>query len=183
MELLGARELWRTRAPPKVKMFFWLALHRRLWMAARRKRHDLQESDACALCDQHPETVQHLFLGYVFARQVWLGLLLPLQLQELSPLGEQDIATWWIQQRRRIDVASRPLFDSLFLLVAWCIWKERNARMFSRSASTPDEVVVLARREGSDWAFWLGTPRWLPLSSSGRKISPQCNRIAIDPVV
>lgn len=29
--LLGAKELWRTKAPPRVNFFFWLALHRRLW--------------------------------------------------------------------------------------------------------------------------------------------------------
>jgi hypothetical protein len=44
-EMLGAKELWKTKAPPKVKFFFWLALHRRLWTAERRKRHGLQESD------------------------------------------------------------------------------------------------------------------------------------------
>jgi hypothetical protein len=38
--LLGAKELWRMKAPPKVK-FFWLALHHRLWTAERRKRHGL----------------------------------------------------------------------------------------------------------------------------------------------
>ena len=50
--LLGAKELWRTKAPPWVKLFFWLALHRRLWTADHRKRHGLQDDDACALCDQ-----------------------------------------------------------------------------------------------------------------------------------
>lgn len=75
--LLGARELWRTKAPPKVKMFFWLALHRRLWTADRRKRHGLQDHDVCVLCDQDRETEPHLFLGCVFARQVWAAVLLP----------------------------------------------------------------------------------------------------------
>lgn len=37
--LLGAKELWKTRAPPRVKFFAWLALHNRLWTADRRKRH------------------------------------------------------------------------------------------------------------------------------------------------
>jgi len=36
VQMLGAAELWATAAPPKVKIFFWLALHRRLWTAARR---------------------------------------------------------------------------------------------------------------------------------------------------
>jgi len=50
--LTGAKELWQARAPLKCKFFFWLLLHDRLWMAVRRKRHDLQDSDECTLCSQ-----------------------------------------------------------------------------------------------------------------------------------
>jgi hypothetical protein len=31
--MAGAKELWRANVPPKVKFFFWLALHGRLWTA------------------------------------------------------------------------------------------------------------------------------------------------------
>lgn len=48
-KLLGAKELWRTKALPKVKMFFCLALHRHLWTAEHSKRHGLQDQDACTL--------------------------------------------------------------------------------------------------------------------------------------
>ena len=48
--LPGAKELWKVKVPPRVKFFFWLALHRRLWTAERRKRHGLQEADNYALC-------------------------------------------------------------------------------------------------------------------------------------
>jgi hypothetical protein len=41
MTLLGSRELWRANVPPKVKFFFWLALHGRLWTAERQKQHGL----------------------------------------------------------------------------------------------------------------------------------------------
>lgn len=38
--LLGAKELWKASVPPKVKLFFWLALHGFIWMAERRStRH------------------------------------------------------------------------------------------------------------------------------------------------
>ena len=57
-------------------------------------------------------------------------MLQPLQLQSLVPMEDVDNADWWLLQRRRVDLASRPLFDSLLLLVAWSIWKERNARVF-----------------------------------------------------
>jgi len=33
--LVGAEHLWHAHAPPKVKFFFWVALHGRLWTAAR----------------------------------------------------------------------------------------------------------------------------------------------------
>lgn len=58
--MLGAKELWRSRAPPKIKLFFCLALHGRIWTADRRKRHHLQDTDTCVLCDQCGETVDHL---------------------------------------------------------------------------------------------------------------------------
>jgi hypothetical protein len=151
-KLLGAKELWRAKAPPKVKMFFWLALHRRLWTAERRKRHGLQDDDACALCDQHAETGSHLFLGCAFARQVWFGLLSPFQLVDLVPVDDQDLGTWWIRQRRRIDKTSRPLFDRLLLLIAWSLWKERNARVFARTPSAAHDVIAAITRDGKDWA-------------------------------
>ena len=39
--LIGAMFVWRASMPPKVKFFFWLALHGRLWTVERRKHHGL----------------------------------------------------------------------------------------------------------------------------------------------
>ena len=36
-----AKELWAVRARRKVKFFFWIALHGRLWTVEYRKRHGL----------------------------------------------------------------------------------------------------------------------------------------------
>lgn len=41
--LVGARQLWKVKVPPKVKFFFWIALHGRLWTVERRWRHGLQQ--------------------------------------------------------------------------------------------------------------------------------------------
>jgi hypothetical protein len=63
------------KAPPKVKLFFWLTMHSRLWTADRRRRHGLQDSDECNLCAQATETCGHLLVGCVLARQLWHMLL------------------------------------------------------------------------------------------------------------
>lgn len=122
-------------------------------MADRRKRHGLQDDDDCALCAQEIETVGHLILGCPFAKQVWYALLHPLQLDSLMPSVEEDLASWWLRTRARVAMADRKLFDSLLLLVAWCLWKERNARVFGRIASSADQVVCTVVREGEEWAL------------------------------
>lgn len=124
--LLGAAELWRTKAPPKVKFFFWLVLYRRLWTAEHCKRHGLQDDDACALCGPEPEIGEHLFLGCIVARELWFRLLAPVGLDALVPEHRDDITTWWLGQHLRIDFAAKPAFDTLMLLLCWSIWKEQN---------------------------------------------------------
>jgi hypothetical protein len=94
---MGAKELWKMKAPPKVKFFFWLALNRRLWTAERRKRHGLQDTDDCAMCGQASDTADHLFLGCVMARQLWYRLLAPVGLAALVPEGHDKLVSWWLQ--------------------------------------------------------------------------------------
>ena len=67
---LGAKHIWKTSAPLKVKFFFWLVMHGRCWTADRWFRHGLQDSNACIFCDQDAETMNHILLGCPFSREV-----------------------------------------------------------------------------------------------------------------
>lgn len=149
--LLGATELWKTKAPPRVKFFLWLALHRRLWTVERRKRHGLQDDDACVLCGQAPKTSEHLFLGCVIARELWFSLLAPIGLSTLVPEGTDDVGSWWLRQRQRLDIAARPTFDLLTLLISWNTWKERNNRTFAGVAVGTHVLFRVAVSEAEDW--------------------------------
>jgi hypothetical protein len=66
-----APEIWRSRAPYSCKFFTLLAARNRCWMEERLQRRGLPHPAACPLCDQEPETIQHLLLGCVVAREVW----------------------------------------------------------------------------------------------------------------
>jgi hypothetical protein len=149
--LLGAKELWKTKAPARVKFFFWLVLHRRLWTAARRNRHGLQDDDACVLCSQEPETADHLIIGCAFTRELWFGLLDPLGLTALLPTASEDVAPWWLRQRLQLDGVARPAFDSMLLLVSWIIWKERNSRTFTGVSTGVQQLRQKIVREADDW--------------------------------
>lgn len=66
----------------------------------------------------------------------------------LTPEGDVDIAQWWLAQRMRVDHAARPTFDSMFLLLAWNVWKHRNDIVFQR---WPSPSLTRLRREAEDW--------------------------------
>jgi hypothetical protein len=68
-------EIWRSRAPYSCKFFAWLVSKNRCWTADRLLRRGLPAPAACPLCDQEPETLQHLLLGCVVAREVWMWVL------------------------------------------------------------------------------------------------------------
>jgi hypothetical protein len=147
----GAVQLWKAKVPARVKFFFWLACHGRLWTAERRKRHGLQDDDACALCGQEPETADHLFLGCVVAREVWLRLLEPTGLGSLAPQRQHQIVDWWLRQRLKVDNAARTAFDALLLLICWELWKERNNVTFQRAGVPVSQLVLRIVQVASEW--------------------------------
>ncbi|WVZ86057.1 hypothetical protein U9M48_032900 [Paspalum notatum var. saurae] len=53
----GHELIWKSWLPLRVKLFLWLAVHRRLWTSYRRRRHGLDAREACFLCDDAPETM------------------------------------------------------------------------------------------------------------------------------
>jgi hypothetical protein len=97
---LGAKLIWKTSAPPRVKSFFWLVMHGRCWTAHRRHRHGLQESDTYIICDQAVETMDHIILGCVFNREVWASCLRRFLLHDLVVVQQVDIMLWWMSSRK-----------------------------------------------------------------------------------
>jgi hypothetical protein len=117
----GAKIIWKTAAPPKVRFFFWLAIHERCWTADRRFWHGLQQSNACIICDQTLETLDHLLCGCCFARQAWHIWIIKLHLCIRAPMEEGPAIGWWLSSRKLISKALRQGFDSFFMLMGWLL--------------------------------------------------------------
>jgi hypothetical protein len=106
--------LW---APPKCKFFLWLTASRRCWTADMLQKRGLNHPDCCPLCDQEPETIDHLLVDCVFARSFWYRLLGQVNLEGLTPqMGEGNTMQWWKSCSDQLHGIAKKGFNSLIIL-------------------------------------------------------------------
>jgi hypothetical protein len=60
----------------------------------------------------------------------------------IAPQQTSTLLDWWLLGRATLPQALRRSFDSLVLLVTWCLWKERNCHTFDNRSMTPPELLV-----------------------------------------
>jgi hypothetical protein len=152
VDILGARQIWKTQMPGKCKFFAWLVLHGRCWTSDRLHRHGLKDSDACALCAQEVETLDHLLVDCVFSRETWFRTLGHILLPQLAPDRLMSLAAWWCSARKPVAKTRRKGFDAFVWLVAWSIWRERNRRVHEREALMPAALASAILDEAKTWA-------------------------------
>ena len=148
------RQIWKTWAPPKCKVFLWLAVRDRCWTADHLVKQNLPHPNQCPLCDQADETIQHLLTSCVFAREFWFRVLSPLGLQHGVPsLNEQNFAEWWRKASKRTPKDKRKGFNSLVVMCAWLIWKHRNACVFEGASPNMNDLLRAFSDEHHLWCL------------------------------
>jgi len=95
--------------------------------------------------------MDHLLLGCVFSREVWQLCLATFFLQGLIVVRERSAMLWWTDSRRGLPKVLRHAFDSLFFLVGWFLWKERNARTFGETPRSPALLLQAILDEADFW--------------------------------
>jgi hypothetical protein len=113
----------------------------------------MQDSNACIFCDHDAETLDHILLGCTFSREVWHSCLRKLHLQDTVVPRHEQVMAWWLQSRKRIPKPIHRGFNSLFFLIGWMIWKERNARTFNGIASSAAQLEGLIQQEFDAWCM------------------------------
>jgi hypothetical protein len=114
-------------SPEQCKFFIWLVHHDRCWTADRLAKSALAHPDLCLLCDQAPETINHLLVDCVFAKQFWSELLKLSGLQNLGPQqGVLSFKSWCRSSSLAVTGQAKKSFNSIVILGAWIIWKHRN---------------------------------------------------------
>lgn len=119
-------------------------------MADRLRRRGVPHPEACPLCDQCDETIDHLLLGCVLAREIWFHVLRWAGLERLAETGGKIVGA-----------DTRKGTNSLMIFTAWFLWKYRNRVVFDNETPTAHATLIREiKDEALRWvsarAKWLG---------------------------
>ena len=144
--------IWKNWGPRKCKFFLWLVAHNRCWTADRLARRGLPHPEHCPFCDQEDETIQHLLCSCVFSQQFWFQLFRTFALPDIAPQpSASGFFDWWQQAGSTLDKRTKRGFNSLVMLGAWMLWKERNDIVFNGASPRIERVLLLAQEEAALW--------------------------------
>ena len=159
--------IWKSWAPKKCQFFIWLAVHKRSWTADRLARRGLAHPTCCVLCDQVEEDIQHIIIGCVFAKQVWFQMLSKVGLSVLAPqAADTSFEDWWIKVDKLAPTVFRKGINSLIILGAWMIWKQRNDCVFNGASPNVQRILTHIEEEAHLWCL-AGARElaWLPVAN------------------
>ncbi|WVZ52340.1 hypothetical protein U9M48_003412 [Paspalum notatum var. saurae] len=145
--LSGWKRIWKGWAPLKCKFFLWLVKHNRCWTPDHLAKRGLPHPLVCPFCDQADETIHHILVGCVFSRQVWTSLL-----HSLTPsVADTRFFSWWARSSALVPKEVRKALNTLFILVAWELWKFRNSCVFEGCQLCVQWVIQRIKEEGLLW--------------------------------
>ncbi|GJN12867.1 hypothetical protein PR202_ga31184 [Eleusine coracana subsp. coracana] len=123
-------------------------------MADRLARRGMPHPESCVLCDQQDESIQHILIGCVFAKQVWFNLLHKVGLSSLAPQADDNsFEDWWVKTDRLALSIFKKGVNSLIILGAWMIWKQRNDVVFNGASPNVQRTLSLIVDEVHLWSL------------------------------
>jgi hypothetical protein len=87
-------------------------------------------------------------------REVWFRTLSRLGLQHLTPTSDAAVfQDWWREAERNVSKQKKKGFNSILSLVAWRIWKHRNARVFDNASPNIHTILLTIHDEALLWGL------------------------------
>ncbi|CAH2047747.1 unnamed protein product, partial [Thlaspi arvense] len=131
---------------PRSSFVAWLALLRRLPTRDRLRRWGMSVPLDCVLCSSGVETHHHLFFECGFSTSIWCFFSSKIWVN--PPLDLHSAAAWIMQARpqTRSNPQALAIIKLIFQSCIYLVWKERNARIFTSSSSTPESSRAVLDR-------------------------------------
>lgn len=102
----------------------------------------------CVLCNQAPETIDHLFVDYPFAHNFWTLTLHGLNTTVPSKISIVDLFSTW-KDHYSSNITNKSLWARVWItipkFVCWKLWLARNENIFNNITWTPSIVAAKSK--------------------------------------
>lgn len=166
------KKIWSGVVPPRIEVFTWLAILGKINSKEKLMRLNIIPPDEaeCVLCNSQIENPDHLLLQCPFSWAIWNWWLSIWGLSWVFPRCLRDAFDQWKSIKR--NPFSRKVWNAIFSIIIWSIWKERNARIFKKLRCDLKEVQDLILTRLCWWIDGWGDP--FPYSISDVIRNPSC---------
>ncbi|XP_026460037.1 uncharacterized protein LOC113360789 [Papaver somniferum] len=141
--------VWSREYPYKINFFLWLLSHDRIMTADNLLRRGMNVSSLCCFCDEDDETSSHLFYECWRTRRIWDYFVEGCRFEwTYNSNVTINVKSWkfnWCDERLS------QIWNNIPVAIWWCIWRERNARVFDNKKKT---LVTLIRNVKLQAFFW-----------------------------
>ena len=130
-------------------MFSWTLVHGRILTGDNLERRGFAGPFRCPMCFESKETIQHLFLDYPYARNVWDNMISPWFGNTKTPGNIQHCFVSWEQAYNgALDKKEgvKNCWLKLPKVIFWHIWIECNLRTFQDKTQPPEKKLQLRRK-------------------------------------
>jgi hypothetical protein len=73
--------------------------------------------------------------------------------QVLTQPQDYVFQDWWRNAEQQVDKSQRKGFNSTVILVAWWLWKHRNAYVFKGQSSCAQQLLQSIRDDAVRWSI------------------------------
>ncbi|CAN0881830.1 Putative ribonuclease H protein At1g65750 [Linum grandiflorum] len=163
--------VWVNYAPPKTQVFCWLAFHKKFATVDNLQRRGLHLANRCVMCYSCSESVDHLLLQCDFSSSVWATVCSRLSIFGPLPFEVREFVSTWkdLNCLASFSDAMKVLMHATF----WCLWIERNNRIFREQSKTVNQIAV---------KILISVGRWLSAAGVFSLEKQNCwNRFTFDP--
>ncbi|RID46976.1 hypothetical protein BRARA_I03610, partial [Brassica rapa] len=151
--------LWKTKAPPKLKHFLWRMNSGALAVKAQLITRGIPLDATCSLCGLSSENICHVLFHCQTAKQVWERSNFPI------PQGGWSQNSVFLNLHHLLACSKKKNLGAsvrlAFPWILWHIWKARNAFCYENMYPDPSLVLSKAMEEA---AVWLNLHTLLPFS-------------------
>jgi hypothetical protein len=122
------REVWKTRVPPRIRVFLWQLIRSRLPSGVQVAKRNGPTNGACAFCGEQ-EDCNHIFFSCHLAKLAWAGARELLQCS-WNPTGAGQFI---------LSGSLRRLAWFTFAAQCWALWNIRNK--FTIQGTFPSQLA------------------------------------------